>query len=452
VVYFAPKYAQNPYVDLSELIHVCTRIDKKLIEGRNILAIIDESIITLLGCFLNKEDLKELLGIGGNNSAPGTHAVSCLLMDADSKAILGLCEILMYKVPKASNDPKENVKNQKLRQGHLDFKDRASSSWREVKNNAMLQLADAKSVNFVMDQGAFAAENMLTMLADGREKGDFLIRSNISLDRAILNSFGETTKLLTLLSSEDIVDTRVVKIRALNHFSASAKKRVLRKARNGKLKLKFGDFFVIPTTSCSASCPQKPQKVYFVDVEEDISTVPKGEDPIHWCLVSSEPITSIEDAWRLVDLYMMRWFIEQLFRILKNRGFDVEHSDIKNPEAIKKLIVMALKASVDALQLVSARDNIELPIETQFNEEEQEILKSLNRTLEGNTVKKRNPYPDTSLAFGAWVIARLGGHSGCSYHKPPGPITMSEGLVAFRNLCWGNSVINKYPKNSCKDV
>ncbi len=47
-----------------------------------------------------------------------------------------------------------------------------------------------------------------------------------------------------------------------------------------------------------------------------------------------------------------------------------------------------------------------------FNEKEQQCIVLLNRQLVGKTTKLQNPYAPDSLAFAAWVMARLAGWSG----------------------------------------
>ncbi|MGA8447201.1 MAG: hypothetical protein WB766_18710, partial [Roseiarcus sp.] len=42
--------------------------------------------------------------------------------------------------------------------------------------------------------------------------------------------------------------------------------------------------------------------------------------------------------------------------------------------------------------------------------------------------KQKNPHPPGSLAFAAWVFARLGGWTG--YYGKPGPIVMLRGLTS----------------------
>ncbi len=50
--------------------------------------------------------------------------------------------------------------------------------------------------------------------------------------------------------------------------------------------------------------------------------------------------------------------------------------------------------------------------------------------LEGNTARQKNPHPTGSLAYAAWVCARLGGWTG--YYGKPGPIVMLNGWQQFQ--------------------
>jgi hypothetical protein len=53
------------------------------------------------------------------------------------------------------------------------------------------------------------------------------------------------------------------------------------------------------------------------------------------------------------------------------------------------------------------------------------------KKLEGKTKKQINPYAKGSMAWAAWIIARLGGWNGYQSESPPGPITMLRGLQKF---------------------
>ncbi|HEX2184661.1 MAG TPA: hypothetical protein VHN78_04045, partial [Chloroflexota bacterium] len=55
----------------------------------------------------------------------------------------------------------------------------------------------------------------------------------------------------------------------------------------------------------------------------------------------------------------------------------------------------------------------------------------------GPTVKQRNPHAPGSLAWAAWIIARLGGWKGYARERPPGPITFLHGLHRFYAMAEG---------------
>ena len=104
---------------------------------------------------------------------------------------------------------------------------------------------------------------------------------------------------------------------------------------------------------------------------------------------------------------------------------------------------MALKIATKAMQLTLARDGEEfIPIETMFDDNQQQALIKLNEKLKGTTQKQSNPHPQNSLAWAAWVVARLGGWKGYKSQRPPGPITMKRGLQDLEKFIWAWRLIN----------
>ena len=65
------------------------------------------------------------------------------------------------------------------------------------------------------------------------------------------------------------------------------------------------------------------------------------------------------------------------------------------------------------------------------------MLSALAHKLEGKTQKQKNPFRPESLAWASWVIARLGGWTGYASERPPGPITMHNGLTQFAAIAQG---------------
>jgi hypothetical protein len=178
--------------------------------------------------------------------------------------------------------------------------------------------------------------------------------------------------------------------------------------------------------------------VHVVEVKERPDSVVNNEKPVHWVLLTSHSIDSVEKAMQIIRYYRWRWVIEQTFRTLKSQGLAIEESEVTTFEGLANLAFMALIAAVQIMQLVQAREGkTAQPIESVFSHAEIEVLKVINPTLEGKTEKLKNPHPPESLAFAAWVIARLAGWSGYTKQRPPGPITMKIGLIRFKNIAQG---------------
>jgi hypothetical protein len=161
---------------------------------------------------------------------------------------------------------------------------------------------------------------------------------------------------------------------------------------------------------------------------------PAGVKPIVWLLLTTHPVESLEDALRIVGWYRARWTIEQVFRVMKSQGFDLEDSQVETPEAMAKLALAVLIAALRTMQLVNARSGTTgQKLADAMDEAAEPLVEILTRKLEGKTAKLKNPLARGTLARLSWVVGRLGGWDGYigRGYKPPGPITMARGLVRF---------------------
>ena len=75
-----------------------------------------------------------------------------------------------------------------------------------------------------------------------------------------------------------------------------------------------------------------------------------------------------------------------------------------------------------------------------FTANEIAALTVLNQTLEARTKRLKNPHPPDNLAWATWIIGRLGGWDGYPSSKPPGPITLKNGLEYFHAVATGWSL------------
>jgi hypothetical protein len=104
-----------------------------------------------------------------------------------------------------------------------------------------------------------------------------------------------------------------------------------------------------------------------------------------------------------------------------------------------KFVGAAAGAAVTIMQLVRARDGTtEEKLSEAFELDDQPVLEALSAQLEGATARQKNPHPKGTLAFAAWVIARLGGWT--AYYGKPSPKVMRQGLEDFRRIKYGTTL------------
>jgi hypothetical protein len=211
-----------------------------------------------------------------------------------------------------------------------------------------------------------------------------------------------------------------------------------RRAREAEFAVRFAPVTVRrPLHGADPALPETV-RLTLVDVRE-VSEPEDGGAPVRWRLLTTHAVATLNDARRVIGFYRTRWTIEEFFRTLKTAGFDIEEADIGDPQAMINFVAAATVAAVTIKQLVQARDgNTDQLLSDAFEPDDQPILEAVSTRLEGKTERQRNPHSKGSLAFAAWVIARLGGWTG--YYGKPGPKVMRIGLAEFRAIKYGASL------------
>ena len=201
--------------------------------------------------------------------------------------------------------------------------------------------------------------------------------------------------------------------------------------REARIAVRFGAVTLQrPKNRPAAPGLPAQQPVFLVEARE--IAPPPGVTPAHWRLLTGHRVESFEQARWITQLYRRRWVIEQLFRTIKSKGFDIESVSMQTAP-FKTLCAMTLVAGVSCMQMVQDRDgSARRPLQDAFEAEDRPALEAVSTTLEGKTEKQKNPHPKGSLAFAARVCARLGGGTG--YYGKPGPVVMLHGLYQFRAI------------------
>jgi hypothetical protein len=222
---------------------------------------------------------------------------------------------------------------------------------------------------------------------------------------------------------------------ARHHFELEVRAQPGRAARTAKIALRFGEVTIKRPGNCSdpAAAPQLTLRL--IEVTELDPTV---EEPIRWRLLTTHEVTTVAQALQIVGWYRQRWHVEQLFRTSKSQGLDLESSQVEAAEALFKLAAITMIAATRIMQLVLARDGtVDRPATDVVAAEQLPMLEALQTRLEGKTAKQKNPHSRHSIAWLAWIIARLGGWTGYASERPPGPITMRRGWYRYEQIAQG---------------
>ena len=352
--------------------------------GRRVLAIQDTTVVRSQG--------------GG-----GLFLHPVLAVDEESGAILGLAHACFM----------DRTQGKRATRRLRPAAEKESHRWLEGARAAAATCALASHLTMVADRES----DIFPLFARRPPECDLIVRA--SVDRAL----DDGGKLFATLDSTDVAGRAELDLPA----------RPGRAARTAKVAARFMTAHIARPKNGLAEDLPRSLAVTLVDIRED--DPPAGEQALHWRLITTLEVASAAEAFAVASLYRRRWAIEQLFRTLKTNGFDIEGALIEDHAPLRRLICATLIAAVTIQQLVHARDGEAgpgplRPLTDAFEPHDQPLLEAFCAKLQGKTERQKNPHPKGSLAYAAWVCARLGGWTG--YYGKPGPIVMLEGWLYFQ--------------------
>ena len=363
--------------------------------------------------YLNRNDKD--LGPVGNNKDLGFFMHPSIVLDEASEMLLGISDLHIWN---RSYD-KTNKHEREYKKRPIEEKE--SNRWITCAQNSKIALKDAATILFVADREADIYEAFAT-LPD--ERCDVLIRSKT--DRQLYNT---DVKLRETLKAQT----------AAGHISLIIRDGHKRAGRKANLSVKHTKVLIArPARFPLSSETPEYVELYAIEVKEPSDSLAEGEKSIHWILLTSRKINSLSDALYAAKCYGLRWQIELVFGTLKSKGLDIEESQLESGKALKSMAAMSLIAAVRINQLRTGRENTTVPCSIVFTATQISLLHVLCKKFEGQTEKQKNPYPPEALAWGTWVIARLGGWKGYTKNEsPPGNKTMLWGWNQFLNIFEG---------------
>ena len=202
------------------------------------------------------------------------------------------------------------------------------------------------------------------------------------------------------------------------------------------MEVRFGAVTIAKPKKCKTK--DMPQTIALNLVEVVEISAPTGVEPVLWRLLTTAQVTSLDEALDIERLYQQRWRIEEYNRTCKKSGIDLEGAMIEGVHALQNIVAMGAVAGVAVMQLVEGRDaGPERRAAEVLDADEEAFARRLCPTLEGKTVKQKNPHQAGSLAWTSWIVARLGGWSGYTAYGAAGPKTMAHGWQKFKAMAQG---------------
>ena len=375
------------------------------IRGRRIVCAQDTTEINFAG----RDRRRKGLGPAGDGVSKGFFIHTMVAIDADEEAVLGLVAARIW-----TRDEERTPEHH----GRA-FEDKESARWLEGAEAAAERCAGAASTVVVGDREC----DIFEVFARRPAGVDLIVRA--ARDRALaaggklfagLTSFAVLGGLRVAVASKGVGDKgRVARVVVRAGTATIARPKRQQRPDGGADRVALG----------------------FVEVRE--VDPPAGVEPLLWRLATTLPVATLAEACEIIRLYRLRWRIEETFRTLKKDGLRLEETQVQGAAAVMNLAALGLAASVRIVQLVDARDGSSRPATDVIDAADIDNVERISRSREGRTVRQRNPWPKGSLAWLAWVAARLGGWN--CYYRPPGPKTMAHGwdrlatMLAGMRLC-----------------
>ena len=384
------RFLDNDDVTVAAIVETAAARTLAAAHGRRVLAIQDTTEVNFSGRAARRTNL----GPAGDGVSPGFFCHPLLLVDIEHEAVLGIAAADIWTRPPApAGDRKKRP---------IEAKE--SGRWLAATEACRNIAASAAHVISVADREADIYEHFAARPAGV----DMIVRARH--DRATTTG----VSLLEALETFDLLDVARIQVPPRGPGD---------KGRTAYASIRAGRVEIVCPARLAAHGQPAALSLGLVEIIE--TEPPKGAAPVCWRLLTTLPVTTLADATEVARLYRLRWRIEQLFRTLKSDGLDLEATQVVEPGRLFKLAALGLVAAARIMQLVDARDGGPRPATDVIEPAQTQAVAAISAHLEGKTARQKNHHPAGSLAFVAWVVARLGGWN--CYYKPPGPKTMADG-------------------------
>lgn len=406
------RFLQNDRVSEEDIVSNLSSNCKAACSGKYVVCIQDTTEINL-SSHSNRIRKDDYVGTTNakNKRGLGFLLHPSLVLDAVEGIPYGYADIKVW------NRPLDFTSKHERKYNSLPIEQKESYKWIEVSKNTQLALCGVvKGMVIVQDREGDIYEQF-AVVPD--EQTDLLIRARTN------RTLADKTKLFGCLSAEPVKGTYELMVNA---------KRT-RKKRTAQIEIRYKEIEIQKTDTASKDAAPSV-KLTLIEAKE---VGYEGSDKICWRLLTTIMVENVQTAKGCVEWYSWRWTIEEVFKILKKEGYNIEASELEYASSVRKmcLLIMEVIIKLFLMRLAYAEPEVNLGAGTCFTEEEQEFMEHQILYLEGKTEKQKNPYKAKDLKRYVWVIARLGGWKGYESKRHPGITTLWTGLKYFKAALMG---------------
>lgn len=384
------RFLSSPYVSVERIVETLAARTASRCAGCRIVLVQDTTEINFNG----RDKKRRGFGPAGGGETTGFFIHPVIAVEVVSEAVVGLVDAAIWTRREAALEPRRS----------RGAEDKESARWLAGCVSAAETLSGAARLTMVADR-----ESDIYPLFAGRPAGlDLIVRAGQN------RSLADHGRLFEALDAAPCL--RRCQVQVAPRGPGDKGRLAIVELRARKIEI------ARPRHGLVENLP-KTLELNLVEARE--VDAPAGKSPLLWRLLTTHAIETADQAEEIIQLYRLRWRIEQTFRALKSDGLALDDSQLIDPERLFNLAAIGLAAAIRTIQLVDARDGSPRPAADVIDDGFAVPLQRLSRKLEGKTQRQKNPHPPGSLAFVAWIAARLGGWN--CYYKPPGPKTMRLG-------------------------
>lgn len=207
-------------------------------------------------------------------------------------------------------------------------------------------------------------------------------------------------------------------------YTLTLPRRPDRDPRDAQVVLRFGT--VTLKRPRHAQAQRETLRVQVVEVVEP--DPPPGQTAVHWLLLTSLPVTTLEQAQQIVTWYTYRWLIERLHYVLKS-GCKLEERQLRTQPRLERLLAVFTLVAWRLLWLTyQSRLTPDASCLVALTQAEWQALYAHHH--------RTTHLPDTppSLYQATRWIAELGGFLGRKHDGDPGVKVLWRGWIRFQDI------------------